>query len=361
MSHQPERAEKNCLNCGTTVAGRYCQACGQENIVTKQSFWALTKHFVYDIFHFDGKFFDTLASLLLKPGKVAREYISGKRMSYLDPIRMYLFTSAVFFLVFFSTSGVTDNLVRIDDDGRTMTKIERLEYASLLNYQMKSGTQDSVLQTQLNYLLDTTYSLRLYTTKGDWGDTAVNIRLDGKDYIMSVDSMSERIEADFNMGSSWLDRKMENKWKKYKEKFADDDRALFLDLVGNFMHKFPYILFISLPFFALILKLLYVRRKQFFYSDHAIFTLYQYIFTFLLLLIYFMLQGLHDWTGWGIFRLIAVLLFLSGGVYLLLAMKRFYVQGWGKTILKFILLNILAFLVMNMIMLAFIVFSIFQL
>ena len=101
MSHQPERKENNCLNCGTLVAGRYCQHCGQENVETKQSAGALVRHFVYDIFHFDGKFFDTMKQLLFRPGYVPKEYVLGKRSSYLDPIRMYLFTSAVFFLVFF--------------------------------------------------------------------------------------------------------------------------------------------------------------------------------------------------------------------------------------------------------------------
>ncbi len=105
MSHQPERKEKNCLNCGTEVMGRFCHVCGQENIVTHQGFWSLTKHFVYDVLHFDGKFFHTLAYIFTRPGFVARQYAEGKRMSYLDPIRMYLFTSAIFFLVFFSVNS----------------------------------------------------------------------------------------------------------------------------------------------------------------------------------------------------------------------------------------------------------------
>ncbi|MGV3656323.1 MAG: DUF3667 domain-containing protein [Chitinophagaceae bacterium] len=56
---------------------------------------------MYDIFHFDGKFFDTLKYLFFWPGGVAKEYVKGRRNRYLDPIRMYLFTSAVFFLIFF--------------------------------------------------------------------------------------------------------------------------------------------------------------------------------------------------------------------------------------------------------------------
>ncbi|HEU0064055.1 MAG TPA: DUF3667 domain-containing protein, partial [Flavisolibacter sp.] len=96
MSHQPERKDRNCLNCGATVIARYCHVCGQENIVTKMGFWALIRHFLYDLFHFDGKFFDTLKNLFFKPGIIATEYTHGKRTKYLDPVRMYLFTSTVF-------------------------------------------------------------------------------------------------------------------------------------------------------------------------------------------------------------------------------------------------------------------------
>ena len=97
MSHQPERKEKDCLNCGTIIAGRFCQVCGQENIVPHQPVGSLILHFIYDIFHFDGKFFETLKYLLFRPGYVPAQFIAGKRISYLDPIRMYLFTSAIFF------------------------------------------------------------------------------------------------------------------------------------------------------------------------------------------------------------------------------------------------------------------------
>ncbi|MGZ8538743.1 MAG: DUF3667 domain-containing protein, partial [Flavisolibacter sp.] len=93
MSHQKERTEKNCLNCGTTVAGKYCQVCGQENIVTRESFWSMFRHFIYDILHFDGNFFHTIKYMFTRPGFVARQYAEGKRARYIHPIRMYLFTS----------------------------------------------------------------------------------------------------------------------------------------------------------------------------------------------------------------------------------------------------------------------------
>ncbi|HEX8315041.1 MAG TPA: DUF3667 domain-containing protein [Flavisolibacter sp.] len=361
MSHQPERKEKNCLNCGTNVAGRYCQTCGQENIVPKQTVWGLITHFVYDIFHFDGKFFHTVQHLLFKPGFIPREYIAGKRMSYLDPIRMYLFTSAVFFLVFFSISKTGDGFVNMSGDTRLMTKVERLEYSSRLHQQVNAGARDTLLNKQLNFLLDTSY--RILLSEPDSADKPNNdssflIQLHNEQYLMDA-SLPTQGKGD--TASTWFNKKIREKWTGYKKRFADDEKAILNDMVDSFIHKFPYILFVSLPFFALILKLLYIRRKPFFYSDHAVFTLYHYIFTFILLLVYFLILKLNDWLEWGLLTFLATILFLSGGVYLFIAMKRFYGQGWLKTLGKFLLLNILALLIILILMIAFVLLSVFQL
>ncbi|MDI9363304.1 MAG: DUF3667 domain-containing protein [Flavobacterium sp.] len=95
MSHLKERKEKQCLNCNAIIYGRFCHVCGQENVEPKESFLYLVKHFLEDITHFDGKFFDTLRYLILRPGFLAYKYMSGKRNSNLNPIRMYIFTSAI--------------------------------------------------------------------------------------------------------------------------------------------------------------------------------------------------------------------------------------------------------------------------
>src|ERR1700754_4875958 len=105
MSHGKERKDKDCLNCGSIVLGRYCQVCGQENIEPKETFWSMLRHFLEDITHFDGKFFVSMKDLLFKPGFLSSEYIKGRRAKYLHPVRMYVFTSAIFFLVFFTVNG----------------------------------------------------------------------------------------------------------------------------------------------------------------------------------------------------------------------------------------------------------------
>jgi len=128
----------------------------------------------------------------------------------------------------------------------------------------------------------------------------------------------------------------------------------------SFLHRMPYLMFLSLPFFALILKLLYIRRKSFFYSDHAIFTLYHYIFSFFILLVIFGFVALQDWLHWQLFDWIRSLLFLFWIFYLYKSLRNFYGQSRAKTLSKFLLLNLLGLFAMLLLFVIFVFFSIFQ-
>ncbi len=357
MSHQPERTDKDCLNCGAIVLGRYCGVCGQENIVTRQSAGALITHFIYDIFHFDGKFFDTLRYLLFKPGRVPAEYVTGKRLTYLDPIRMYLFTSAVFFLIFFSISRVGD--FNSTDWGKIMSKSERAEVAMDLHARMKGGTSDTTLQKAMDLLLDSAMVVSMI--KADDEDSLPPIRYKGVDYLIEGDSVELEVEDAEYEKSYWLKRKFMQRLKAIKAKYGDDPNQGVRNLLESFLHRLPYMLFISLPFFALILKLLYIRKKRFFYSDHIVFTLYHYIFSFILLLFIFFIGRLEAWTDWGIFGLIIFALSVWGGIYLYKGMRRFYGDSRGKTIAKFLLLNLLGCLSLLILLTIFLLFSAYQL
>ncbi|MEZ5173703.1 MAG: DUF3667 domain-containing protein [Bacteroidia bacterium] len=97
-AHSKQRQEKNCLNCGKLVEHRFCGFCGQENIETHQRFGDLVYHFFEDLTHYEGKFWKTIRLLLFSPGKLTKIYLSGQRVSYVPPVRLYIFIS---FLAFF--------------------------------------------------------------------------------------------------------------------------------------------------------------------------------------------------------------------------------------------------------------------
>jgi len=357
VSHQPERIEKNCLNCGVTVIGRYCHACGQENVVTKESFWSLVKHFVFDILHFDGKFFHTLKYLFVRPGLVAKEYCLGKRSSFLHPIRMYLFTSAVFFLVFASVNTI--NFGDKKGKGDLLDNEDREELIGDYQQRLSKTPGDTTIPKIIALLKDTTIPVT--------GRQIVE--LDPKPfYSINGNRYASRQEYDSAQNAlppgkrdGFLRRLLVKKAMNFSDKYkgrASEGIKIFWE---SFVHRLPYMLFLSLPFFALILKLLYARRKNFYYSDHAIFTIYHYILSFILLLAIVALSALIDRFNWQILVYPIMLLLFSWPVYLWLQIKNFYGQGKFKTSVKFLLLNALGAIVVIILFLLFLLLSIIEL
>lgn len=358
MSHIPQRKEKNCLNCGTIVQGPYCHNCGQENIVPHESFWHMAKHFFYDITHFDSKFFDTLKDLLLRPGFLSKEYVSGRRARYLNPIKMYVFTSAVFFLLFFSlfqdTAAVKTNL------DTPMTQEEIAQETDQAELDLKNDSANVKLKEMLQLLRDTTRKVTRADLINYYEDfTIIDVGTKKFKSVKEYDSVQSQYPASQRDG--WLEKRVMRKIVGINEKYRDDPAGGFTKLRDGFLHKLPYLLFVSLPLFALFLKLLYIRRKNFFYFDHGIFSIHHYIFTFILLFVVFALQKLSGWLGMGIFDIAAVFLFLSGGFYLYKSMRKFYGQRRAKTVIKFLLLNIMGFIGMILLFAIFVVFSVFEL
>lgn len=352
MSSQPERVEKTCLNCHAELIGRFCHRCGQENVVTKQNFWSLIQHFVYDLFHFDGKFFETLRHLLFSPGRVPKEFAAGRRASFLEPIRMYLFTSAIFFLVFFSigTYGFTYKET-------PFTKKERTEKKKDVNELIALNPADTAFYFRKLALLND-------STREIWPSefyAGMPFEINGKYYrrLSEYDSLQKKLPAGEkdNKAQRLFTRKLLSLYMTNDSK----PNAILSAFANEFSHQFPYMLFISLPFFAGVLKLLYRKRKDLFYSDHAIFTIYHYIISFILLLVMLLLGKLNDWSGWSLFSMVTTALLIWWFIYLYLSMKRFYGQTTFKTILKFLILSLSASLMMLFLFIFFIVFTAYQL
>ncbi|MCX6318130.1 MAG: DUF3667 domain-containing protein [Bacteroidetes bacterium] len=357
MSHIPQRTEKDCLNCGTIVQGRYCQVCGQENVVPHETFWHMVKHFLYDITHFDSKFFDSMKYLLFRPGFLPAEYVKGRRVRYLNPIKKYVFTSAVFFIIFFGFLRSTKS-VELEMD-KILTQKERNEFIEKATEKLREDPGDTLWHRAMTLLQDTNTVLK-GRDMVPYMEQVIFIDIGGRKYRdrKQYDSLQQLLAPADRDG--WVKRMLQYQNFKMRAKYKDDPMAGGSKLFDTFLHKLPYLLFVSLPLFALILKLLYLRRKRFYYADHGIFSIYHYIFTFLLILLVLSLNKLSDFTGWGVFEIISVLLFLSGGVYLYLSMKRFYGQGHGKTLLKFLLLNLGGVIILTFLFFVFLFVTVFQ-
>ncbi|MBK9017232.1 MAG: hypothetical protein IPM82_26025 [Saprospiraceae bacterium] len=103
-------------------------------------------------------------------------------------------------------------------------------------------------------------------------------------------------------------------------------------LIGNIL----WMMLVMMPMLAVVLKLLYVRRR-FFYYEHVIFSFHAHSFMFLFITL---LMLVSNWLG-DAFGPVVGLSITAAAFYPMLAMKRFYGQRWPITIFKFLIVSFL--------------------
>lgn len=355
MSHAKERKERNCLNCNAVVEDRYCSICGQENLEPQETAGHLIGHFFNDITHFDGKFFSSLKYLLTKPGFLSAEYVAGRRASYLNPVRMYVFTSFIFFLIFFSfKAGKGSGPVEFD-----------------------TGSKSDTAQPAANAIKDSIRSADPVAkpAKGkNADDSAINIISDednGRGFFSSIfhslDNYRDRKEYDSltdagKVNDGFFTRALTKKKISLKERYGDDEKLMDEKFMESFQHSIPQMFFLSLPLFALFLKLLYVRRKKFYYVAHAIFTIHFYIAVYIIALLAIFTAYLSkefSYLHWMVYIARALVIYIFWYGYK--AMRNFYGQGRLKTIIKYVLIFLWLIFVMLFVMGVMFAFSVYKL
>ncbi|HMK16786.1 MAG TPA: DUF3667 domain-containing protein [Chitinophagaceae bacterium] len=321
-------------------------------------------HFFYDITHFDGSFFVTLKDLLFKPGFLSKEYMLGRRKKYLHPVRMYVFTSAVFFLVFFSLFYVSENDVSKDQRAKVEKSFNKVREEAFKNAKTKEDSADIIKGLELLGYKEATNIKRpdsIVKSKSKKGGFAFSLGGDESNYktVKEYDSVQKTLPE--NKRDAGLTKLITRKSVGLNEKYEGDQQKIAVELINKFIHSIPYLLFVSLPLYALYLKLLYIRhRKQYYFADHGVFLIHLYVFTFLFLLFYFALDKLKDKIHVSDIEYVQVILVFVGLFYTLKAMKNFYKQGWGKTIIKFIIFNVLCFISLALLFALFLAITYYQ-
>ncbi|HEX8270473.1 MAG TPA: DUF3667 domain-containing protein, partial [Flavobacterium sp.] len=251
MSNHSIRTDKTCLNCYYVVENRFCPNCGQENIETRKTFHHLFFHFIEDLTHYENSFWKTIRNLLFKPASLTKEYLSGKRMSYLAPVRLYIFISFITFLFIAIGPDSSKDTININDGTKGGA-----------NFQFNSpATLDTVTGKSENILKSGRFG---YASVAEFD----SIQKYGSDqdklppYLLWV-ARKAIVVAEKNTGTEIADK-----------------------FTTSFTSNLPKVLFIYMPIFALVLWL-FQSKKKWYYFDHGIFTLHYFSF---LLLVYFVLS-----------------------------------------------------------------------
>jgi hypothetical protein len=343
--------DSSCLNCGHPFFGRekFCADCGQANKGNKITFRSFVHEIFNGLFSFDTKFWRTIIPLLTSPGKVSKNYVSGKRNRYSNPFRFYLTISILFFLIV----GISKSKEKFEK----LTKENSETIGEILQKEFKKNTKElkkqdiDSLKKEMHDELDNSF---IPIPKGIQNKNLADLETDVKDTTAIKPKNRPSFDDDTKLGEfinyqikypeSKIDPALDS--LQYAKNFTNRflyTRATIINSflkdennIGKFADDFlsygSISLFVFLPLFTLFLRFLYFRRKHT-YVDHLIFVFHTQTVLFMLLSIVYLISFFTDITHtW-----ITFILFL---LYLFLAMKKFYNQGYFKTVVKFLLLNI---------------------
>lgn len=294
---------KHCDNCGAALEGAFCHHCGQEKKSYIRNLSGVLSEFFGEFSNWDTRLWRTLWPLWFQPGFLTRRYVLGHRVPYVPPLRLYFFTSVLTFLILaqlvphqaIEESSHTDPdsiLIEIEDGSKlTLSELMRKIEAEAL------GGTTAEANSSLSEL----------------------VRGDESPYELPLpflsDAAQQRVDEHFNA-------------------FIASPKLA----INKFFALAPQMMFVLLPLFALLLKLMYIRSDRF-YMEHLILALHSHSFilqmgVFVLLL--GVLQSSIPWpwlaslVGW---LKTALLWWIP--LYLLLCQKFYYQQSWGKTLLKY--------------------------
>ena len=281
-----------CLNCGTKIDDSdYCYNCGQLNTDKRFSVKQLADDFFNEIFTWDSKFLKSLWALLFKPAFLTKEYLAGRRSSYVVPLRFYIIASFLFFL----TLNILSKFEEKEDQQINSTVLKD----SLRRvFEGENFTQEE-LREKTFQIIDSLYSGEINIAENLWQSNDSTATPENNGFVKFL--------------------------KKKLNHFNQKDGGKMLK--KSAIEQIPTLMFILMPIFALILKLLFMRHSIY-YIEHLIYTLHLHTFIFFLsiLLVISSNSYIDTFALWAI------------PLYIFLSFYRFYRNSIRKTLFKLFLL-----------------------
>lgn len=325
-----------CRNCYYPLPrfGQYCSHCGQKYTDGKVTVMSLVRDFLSDTLNLDAKIWRTLLALFV-PGKLTRTFFEGKQQRFVRPLRLF-FVFAIITIAgvsFFEAEFAQDFFLDLDEEYS-----EDIHYSAFLTKLDTTATnlKDS-FPTQHHYPLD---SLQALMTQDYSDSTEIGIRLNFDDDTKDISSYKiakkdiatlsiEEVVERYRVTGFW-DRLLLRQNLRVQQQ--GDNFAAYM------LNQIIWMMLLIMPILALYMKLLYVRRS-YYYVEHLIFSFHTHAFLFLVLTVLMLLDNVEAlsnqmeniWAGG----------FIVMQLYFYKALRKVYQQSRFKTIMKFLILNLL--------------------
>jgi hypothetical protein len=350
--------KSHCENCGAELRGHWCFQCGQAAVEYHRSF----RHVILDVLdsfiNWDSKIFATIGLLIAKPWRLTNDFLAGKRVRYVHPLRLYLLASILFF--FAATYAIKSSHFQPlnlspQDRVEIRKELEQEGIPADLRTKIEQALEGRPIAPKKRATLEEQVKNRALPQQArdaiqeliDHGDLPENPRAKIEEAMKDVSpEMRAKVEQSLKKASEQhaiFERDKDDqpndlgKWleQRAREKFGEHGTNMQLFLV-TLMSNLPYMMLACIPLFAFVLKILYVR-KRIFYIEHLIYALHIHTFAYVsVTLLVLATIGIHR-LGIGAFGGLAIAaLWTAFGVQILLSIRKVYCQGWFFSVFKFL-------------------------
>ena len=317
-----DKPPTRCENCGAELQGHWCAHCGQPAIDYRRSFRHVIADLLDEFLNWDSKFFATIALLIFKPWRLTNEFLAGKRVRYANPLRLYLLASILFFFaVNFGAKGIHFDASKLGSKDRAELEADlkntdlppeaREKLQALLQESSPSPTPSPVTSAS-----SPPPSAETEQQKKQYG------KIGERPFVAFDDAKST------TPFERWIEARAKEKMGEHGTKMGLFISTLFSNL--------PYMMLCCIPLFALVLKVLYLRR-HIFYIDHLIYALHIHTFFYTaVMLIVLATIGLNRFASGPIAGSMIALLWIGFVTQIFLSIRFVYRQGWFISIFKFL-------------------------
>jgi uncharacterized protein DUF3667 len=324
----------HCENCGAELQGHWCGQCGQPAIEYRRSFRYVVADLLNEFLNWDSKFFTTIALLILKPWRLTNEFLAGKRVRYVNPLRLYLLASILFFFaVNYGAKNIHVDPSKIGPKDRAefQADLKNTDLPPEARAKLEELLRESSPSPAPSPLAREPSSTAGPTTSPDMASPQPTGTANGE---KKYGKLGERPFVAFDDAKSttpferWIEARAKEKMGEKGTKMGFFIRTLFSNL--------PYMMLCCIPLFALVLKLLYIRRRIF-YIDHLIYALHIHSFFYAgIMLIVLATIGLNRFAPGAIAGWLITLLWIAFVIQIFLSIRYVYRQGWFLSIFKFL-------------------------
>jgi hypothetical protein len=334
-----------CANCGVLMQGEFCQACGQSIHSVVRPMHHMVEDTLDMVFHVDGRIVHTLPPLLYRPGFLTMEYLAGRRQRYVAPFRLMF---VLCLLAFFVCHLAVDHFISIDTTASAGTgdfakdpsaEAVRAHYEQMrkdfdtppADSKPRANAPRKRLSTEFDHANHRLAQLGAAPLENPAIDSG-NFKPEQVHLSWLTEGMNASLNRSIGKGMANL-----SEMSNDGEAGAEARERLFAGMFA----VLPQTMFILIPAFALLLKLVYLFQRRL-YMEHLIVALHGHAFVFLAVLLGMPLVLLRGWllphAAWTatLLQLLSWALLLWVPIYLLIMQKRVYRQGWLMTTVKYL-------------------------